>query len=71
MPDRRRGDRDRLSGGCDRWHPESIPVPGAPLAWLGPLLSIVPGQLFAAALAGARGLDPDRPRGLAKVTVVP
>jgi glutamine---fructose-6-phosphate transaminase (isomerizing) len=49
----------------------SIPVPGAPLAWLGPLLSIVPGQLFAAALAGARGLDPDRPRGLAKVTVVP
>jgi len=49
----------------------SIPVPVAPLPWLGPLLSIVPGQLFAGALAGARGLDPDRPRGLAKVTVVP
>jgi glucosamine--fructose-6-phosphate aminotransferase (isomerizing) len=49
----------------------AIPLPRAPLAWLGPLLSIVPGQLFAGALAGARGLDPDRPRGLAKVTVVP
>jgi len=49
----------------------SIPVPAAPVDWLGPLLSIVPGQLFAAALAGARGLDPDRPRALQKVTVVP
>ncbi|HEY2655827.1 MAG TPA: SIS domain-containing protein [Solirubrobacteraceae bacterium] len=49
----------------------SIPLPQTPVPWLGPLLSIVPGQLFAAALAGARGLDPDRPRGLAKVTVVP
>ena len=49
----------------------SIPLPQTPLPWLGPLLSIIPGQLFAAALAGARGLDPDRPRGLAKVTVVP
>ena len=31
---------------------------------LAPLLSIVPGQLFAWALARARGLDPDTPRGL-------
>ena len=29
---------------------------------------IVPGQLFAALLAEARGLDPDAPRSLAKVT---
>jgi glucosamine--fructose-6-phosphate aminotransferase (isomerizing) len=34
-----------------------------------PLLSILPGQLFAGALARARGLDPDAPRGLAKVTL--
>jgi glutamine---fructose-6-phosphate transaminase (isomerizing) len=36
---------------------------------LSPLLSIVPGQLFAWALARVRGLDPDAPRGLSKVTL--
>ena len=36
---------------------------------IAPLLSIVPGQLFAGALARARGLDPDTPRGLSKVTL--
>jgi glucosamine--fructose-6-phosphate aminotransferase (isomerizing) len=36
---------------------------------LSPLLSIVPGQLFAWALSRARGLDPDAPRGLSKVTL--
>jgi glucosamine--fructose-6-phosphate aminotransferase (isomerizing) len=30
----------------------------------------VPGQLFALALARAKGLDPDEPRGLSKVTLV-
>ena len=34
-----------------------------------PLLSVVPGQLFAAALAHAKGLDADRPAGLTKVTL--
>ena len=34
-----------------------------------PSLSVVPGQLFAGALARARGLDPDAPHGLAKVTL--
>jgi glucosamine--fructose-6-phosphate aminotransferase (isomerizing) len=29
---------------------------------------IIPGQMFAAMLAEARGLSPDRPRGLQKVT---
>lgn len=48
-----------------------VPVPEPPLPLLGPLLSIVPGQLLAAAVTDARGLDPDRPRGLSKVTVVP
>ena len=43
--------------------------PTAPSLLLAPLLSIVPGQLFAAALARARGLDPDAPRGLQKVTL--
>jgi glutamine---fructose-6-phosphate transaminase (isomerizing) len=36
---------------------------------LSPLLSVVPGQLFAASLARAKGLDPDRPVGLTKVTL--
>jgi glucosamine--fructose-6-phosphate aminotransferase (isomerizing) len=46
-----------------------LPVPEAPLPVLSPLLSVVPGQLFAAALARAKGLDPDRPEGLTKVTL--
>jgi len=33
-----------------------------------PIVSIVPGQLFALHLALAAGLDPDRPRHLTKVT---
>jgi glucosamine--fructose-6-phosphate aminotransferase (isomerizing) len=36
--------------------------------WLSPLVAILPGQLWAGALARSRGLDPDRPRGLNKVT---
>jgi glucosamine--fructose-6-phosphate aminotransferase (isomerizing) len=46
----------------------SLPVPKAPAPILAPLLSVVPGQLFAAALAQAKGLDADRPVGLTKVT---
>ncbi len=42
-------------------------TPGTP-EWLGPLVSIVPGQLHALHLTLARGLDPERPRNLAKVT---
>ena len=48
-----------------------IPLPPVPLPLLGPVLSIVPGQLFARALALARGLDPDSPVGLTKVTLAP
>ncbi len=36
--------------------------------WLMPLVSIVPGQLLAMHLATARGLDPDTPRHIRKVT---
>ena len=46
-----------------------IPVPAVRLPLLSPLLSVVPGQLFARALARARGLDPDAPNGLSKVTL--
>lgn len=46
-----------------------LPSPAAASPLLAPLLSIVPGQLFASALARARGLDPDAPRGLQKVTL--
>jgi glucosamine--fructose-6-phosphate aminotransferase (isomerizing) len=47
----------------------ALPVPEAPGPLCAPLLSVVPGQLFAAALARAKGLDPDRPAGLSKVTL--
>jgi glucosamine--fructose-6-phosphate aminotransferase (isomerizing) len=46
-----------------------LPVPEPPLPILSPLLSVVPGQLFAAALASAKGLDPDHPEGLSKITL--
>src|SRR5204862_247785 len=46
-----------------------LPVPEAPLPVLSPLLSVVPGQLFAAALARAKGLDADQPVGLTKITL--
>ena len=46
-----------------------LPVPKPPMPLLAPLLSVVAGQLFAGAVARAKGLDPDRPRGLSKVTM--
>ena len=46
-----------------------IRVPATPtLMW--PLMSVVPLQLFAAALAGAKGLNIDQPRNLAKSVTV-
>jgi glutamine---fructose-6-phosphate transaminase (isomerizing) len=45
-----------------------LPVPKPPSPLLSPLLSVVPGQLFAWALARAKRLDADRPSGLSKVT---
>jgi glutamine---fructose-6-phosphate transaminase (isomerizing) len=47
----------------------TLPVPAPPEPLLSPLLSVVPGQLFAWALAAAKGLDSDRPNGLSKVTL--
>jgi len=46
-----------------------IPLPGGVPEWLTPIVSIVPGQLLASALAFAKGIDPDSPRGLSKVTL--
>lgn len=46
-----------------------LPVPSPPSSVMTPLLSVVPGQLFAWALARTKGLDPDEPRGLSKVTL--
>jgi len=49
--------------------PGAIPAPrGLPADILTPIPFIIPGQLFAAALAAEKGLDPDRPRTLTKVT---
>jgi glucosamine--fructose-6-phosphate aminotransferase (isomerizing) len=45
-----------------------VALPQGTPEWLGPIVSIVPGQLHAVHLARARGLDPERPRNLCKVT---
>jgi glucosamine--fructose-6-phosphate aminotransferase (isomerizing) len=46
-----------------------LPLPAGVPEWLSPLVAVVPGQLWACALARARGLSPDAPRGLKKVTL--
>ncbi|HJP88789.1 MAG TPA: SIS domain-containing protein [Candidatus Limnocylindrales bacterium] len=51
--------------GHGRW-PIQLPT-GIP-EWLRPVVSIVPGQLFAYHTTIARGLDPEAPRSLTKVT---
>ena len=57
------GDID-TAGMCTR----SIVMPREIDEVLAPIPYIVPGQLFAALLAEAKGLDPDAPRSLSKVT---
>ena len=49
--------------------PLHLGLPAGVPEWLSPIISVVPGQLFAGALAEHGGQDPDRPRGLAKVTL--
>jgi glucosamine--fructose-6-phosphate aminotransferase (isomerizing) len=53
-----------FGGACD----ESLAVGVATGELLAPLALTIPGQQFAEALAAARGLNPDSPRGLTKVT---
>jgi glucosamine--fructose-6-phosphate aminotransferase (isomerizing) len=47
----------------------ALPLAVAAPEWLSPITAIVPGQLLALHLALARGLDPDVPRGLQKITL--
>ncbi len=46
----------------------SLALPAGLPEWLMPIVSIVPGQLFALHLTLARGLDPEQPRWIRKVT---
>jgi glucosamine--fructose-6-phosphate aminotransferase (isomerizing) len=46
----------------------AIRMPAGVPEYLSPIVAVVPGQLFARALAMAKELDPDQPRGLSKVT---
>jgi glucosamine--fructose-6-phosphate aminotransferase (isomerizing) len=54
---------DPLPGVDHLGFPDTLPE------WLSPLVDIIPAQLFTAALARAKGLDVERPRGLKKVTL--
>lgn len=56
---------DPAARAVGRW---SLAVPDGLAEWLAPIAAIVPAQLHAMHLAIARGLDPERPRGLRKVT---
>src|SRR6185295_14476981 len=53
-----------VAGMCSR----SIIMPKEIDEFLAPIPYIIPAQLFAALLAEAKGLDPDKPRSLLKVT---
>lgn len=44
-------------------------LPSGVPEWLSPIVAVVAGQLFAQALCLASGQDPDKPRGLSKVTL--
>jgi len=43
-------------------------IPAEVPDWLTPLVTILPGQLFAMSLAATMGIDVDKPQGLSKVT---
>jgi glutamine---fructose-6-phosphate transaminase (isomerizing) len=55
---------DEAARACSR----AILMPGEIDEFLAAIPYIIPGQLFAALLANAKGLDPDAPRSLSKVT---
>jgi glutamine---fructose-6-phosphate transaminase (isomerizing) len=57
------GGGDALAGVCTA----ALPGPALP-EWLAPIGLIVPGQLLTEALARRLGINPDKPRGLSKVT---
>ncbi len=47
---------------------QGMPIAKAP-AWLSPVISVMPGQIYALRQALARGYQVDTPRGLSKVTI--
>jgi glucosamine--fructose-6-phosphate aminotransferase (isomerizing) len=49
--------------------PVGIRLPDGVAEWLMPVVAVVPGQLLARHLAIARGLDPEVPRWIGKVTL--
>ena len=57
-------DREDVLAGTE----SRIRLPADVPEWLSPIVSVVPGQLWARSLAMAKGIDSDRPRGLSKVT---
>jgi glucosamine--fructose-6-phosphate aminotransferase (isomerizing) len=46
-----------------------LKLPNGVPEWVSPIVAVVAGQLFANALCVATGQDPDKPRGLSKVTL--
>jgi glutamine---fructose-6-phosphate transaminase (isomerizing) len=46
----------------------SLPITPQLPDWLSPLITVIPGQLFAMQLATEMGLNPDQPKGLSKIT---
>ena len=46
----------------------ALPLPAGVPEWLTPMVAVVPGQLWALGFCLARGLQPDAPRGLTKIT---
>ena len=56
-------DEDLLRAGT-----QALPFPAVP-EWLSPILSVMPGQVYAMQQALARGYKVDKPRGLSKVTI--
>jgi glucosamine--fructose-6-phosphate aminotransferase (isomerizing) len=69
LRDEHRADIVAISDDPDIPAADRLPIPGGVPEWLLPIVSIVPGQLFAMHLARARGLDPEVPRHLHKVTL--
>ncbi|MCA1630566.1 MAG: SIS domain-containing protein [Acidobacteria bacterium] len=57
-------DDERVASSCTR----ALVMPAGLGELLAPIPYIIPAQLFAALLASAKGLDPDAPRSLSKVT---
>lgn len=69
ISDKSNKEATHIEGGRGVTIPVSLAHKGPlPLEVYTPIPYIIPAQLFAASLAREKGLDPDRPRGLSKVT---